>query len=104
MESNNQKKTPRRSYGYGLISFVLITILFSTNPTEIRFKEFLKNNFKEQARPEGPFSQIVAGPTASIVGLTTIKKDYIIFSIYEISILGDKYRYLGILNQFIKMN
>jgi hypothetical protein len=95
-------KSNKKSYNYLplVILFGAAIILFSTNPNEAQFKEFLKKDFKEQARTQGV--GILGGPVASLVGLTTQRKDYLIFSTYEIKILGDSYTYLGILNHFFK--
>ena len=72
MESNNQTDLPKKSHKYGsVIPFIVIIILFATNPTEVQFKEFLRNDYKEQARSEDPLSQLLAGPAARLVGLST---------------------------------
>jgi hypothetical protein len=99
-----QSTEPKKKKGNNLWWIILlgiVLILFSTNPSETRFKEFLKEDFKKQARTEGV--GILGGPIASLAGLTTIRNDYLIFSTFEISVLGDKYQYLGILNHFTEI-
>lgn len=100
-----QSTEPKKKKGNNLWWIILpgiVLVLFSTNPSETNFKAFIKENFKKQARMEG--IGILGGPVASLAGLTTIRNDYLLFSTYEISILGDKYYYLGILNHFTEIN
>jgi len=105
MESNNQTDLPKKSHKYGsVIPFIVIIILFATNPTEVQFKEFLRNDYKEQARSKDPLSQLFAGPAARLVGLTTNRTNYIFFSTFEISLPDKKNTYLGLLNHFLKIN
>lgn len=101
IQSTEPKKKNGKNFWW-IILAVIILILFSTNPSEARFKEFLKEDFKKQAQAEGV--GILGRPIASLAGLTTIRKDYLLFSTYEISILGNKYQYLGILNHFTEIN
>jgi len=100
-QATGQKKSKTNNLWW-IILLGISLILFSTNPSEARFKEYLKEDFKKQARAEG--IGILGGPIASLAGLTTIRNDYYLFSTYEISVLGDKYQYLGIFNKFTAIN
>jgi hypothetical protein len=94
--------TQKKPYSYlpSAIFIGILIILSATNPNEQRFKEFLKEDFKKQANKEGV--GILGKPIGWIAGLTTKRKNYVLFSSFEVDILGDKYTYIGILNHFIK--
>jgi hypothetical protein len=79
---------------------VIMVFLFATNPSEPQFKEFLKQDYKEKARSEGV--GIIGAPIGSLVGLTTTRNDYLFFSLYQTSVLGEKQHYLGIVNHFVR--
>jgi len=103
----NTKPTANKKKSYNLswpITIVIFIILFSTNPTETQFKEFLKNDYKAHAKTQDPLSELLAGPTARILGLTTVSKNYFLFSTFEISDIDKKSLYVGILNHFAKIN
>ena len=45
-------------------------------------------------------NEIVSGTSARIVGLTTNREDYYLFSTYEIGLVGNRKLYMGFLNHF----
>lgn len=103
----NSKPAASKKKGYNLswpITIVIFLILFATNPTETQFKEFLRNDFKAQAKTQDPLSELLAGPAARILGLTTVSKNYFLFSTFEISDLDKKSLYVGVLNHFAQIN
>lgn len=103
METVPTEKTKKAvSNIWWIIILGIVLLLFSTNPSESQFKEFLKEDFKKQAKEAG--LGIFGGPLAGLAGLTSSRNDYLLFSTFEISILGDKYEYLGILNHFSQIN
>ena len=53
--------------------------------------------------PISQIKQIFAGTTARLAGMTTVRKDYVIFSTYDISVLADRYTYIGIFNNFSRI-
>ena len=92
----------------GLIILIFVGILlFSTNPTEFEFKQFIKEDIKSQASEEkgltGALMELLAGPASSIIGTTVIREDYYLCSKYTIEIMDDHYEYLGIFRHFYKI-
>jgi MFS-type transporter involved in bile tolerance (Atg22 family) len=109
MESNSSSSKNNKKFPFGWIIFIVVIILFfSTNPTYTDFQVYLKNEFKEEAKSEGVLASaimdIFAGPSAKLASLNTIRTDYCLFSIYDFTILGETYQYIGILDYFFEIN
>lgn len=88
------------------IFLLLIVILFATNPNESQFKNFLKEDFiaKSSSDDERVLARLFGGTVASLSALATEKKEYYIFSIYNIEDGHDSKSYLGIANHFFKLS
>jgi hypothetical protein len=98
-----------RRFPFGWIIFLLVLVLlFATNPSENQFNTYLKNELTEQAEGDetlaGTLKKLLAGPAASIAGLSTVRTDYYLCSTYKISILGEEQLFLGILDHFFKID
>ncbi len=103
---NAAKKSGR--FPYGLIILILVMVLlYSTNPSEQQFTSYLKDRIKEQVKGDetmsGDLARLFSGPAASLAGLGTVRKDYFLCSTYELSLPGEEYLFLGILDQFIRI-
>lgn len=100
------KKSGRFPYVL-IIMFLVLVLLFATNPEEQQFKGFLKNKIMEQAEDDeslaGDLTRILSGPAASLAEAGTSRKNYYLFSTYEMGLPGDEGLYLGILDQFIRL-
>lgn len=93
---------------YGLIIIILVLVLlFATNPDEQQFRGFLKDKIMEQAKGDdslaGDLTRVLSGPAASLAEMGTSRKNYFLFSTYEMGLPGDESLYLGILDQFIRL-
>jgi uncharacterized membrane protein len=108
MATNAPFEPNRGHHQYGWVIVIIIgVIFFATNPSEPQFKQYIKNDLISQSRSEGgslsgALMELLAGPTTYLS--TTVRSEYYLFSIYEIDILGDKYKYIGIFNHFIRFN
>lgn len=89
---------------YWLLLILVAIILFATNPSEVQFKEYLKEGarteLKSQETVEGKLSHIVSGAATRLAGLAAKRKEYYLFSTYEITVPGTRYIYIGIFNHF----
>lgn len=108
MEKNSSSSTKNKKFPFGWVIFiVVIVLLFATNPNETDFQIYLKYEFKAEAQSEGALAgaimDIFAGPSAKLASLNTTRTDYYLFSIYEFSILGEYYQYIGILDHFFEV-
>ena len=87
-----------------LILVLIFVLLFATNPSESKFKEFLTEKARKENKTDDPvaswMTEIISGTSARIEGLTTNRKEYYLFSTYEIGLVGDKKVYIGLLNHF----
>lgn len=61
----------------------------------------------EQAKGDdslaGDLTRVLSGPAASLTEMGTSRKNYFLFSTYEMGLPGDESLYLGILDQFIRL-
>jgi hypothetical protein len=100
------KESGRFPYGL-IIMFLVLVLLFATNPDEQQFRGFLKDKIIEQAEGDdslaGDLTRVLSGPAASLAEMGTTRKNYYLFSTYEMSLPGDEGLYLGILDQFIRL-
>jgi hypothetical protein len=98
-------KNKRNLFMLGLV--LILVLLFATNPTELRFKKFLNEKAKKEIKTDDPveswMKEIISGTSARIEGLTTNRKDYYLFSTYEVGLIGAKKRYVGFLIFFIRI-
>lgn len=91
-----------------LILVLILATLFATNPSESKFKGYLTEKAKKEIKTEDTveawIKEIVSGTSARIEGLTTNRKEYYLFSTYEIGLTGNKKHYIGFLNNFVLLN
>lgn len=98
--NNSPQKFDETKELIGTVIVILIAIvLFATNPSELQFKNYLKESYKK----EGAVMELFSGPASFIAGLSTKRKNYYLFSSYTITILGVERVYVGILNNFIEL-
>jgi len=88
-----------------LILFLLL--LFSTNPNQNQFKEYIETQLIEDSQKEDFFTRladkILSGPTAWTINAFTDRADYGFFSIYSSSLFNQEVIYIGVLNNFIRI-
>jgi len=106
MGNNGKSKSNIFSrYIVWLVILAVLAVLFATNPTESKFKEFLTEKVRTENKIDDPveswITEIVSGTSARIEGLTTNRKEYYLFSTYEIGLSGNRKLYLGMLDHFI---
>ena len=108
METTEKSKPKSKGSKITLILFLLAgIILFATNPSEADFKVYLKEEAKAEAKAEGgltgAFMELFAGPASRLAGISMVRTDYYVFSVYELSDIGNNHTYLGILNHFSQL-
>lgn len=104
MATNDSIEPKKRNYHIGwVVLFLIAIVLFATNPSEPQFKQYIKDDIKAKASADGviigAMTELLAVPTVSLS--TIVRTDYYLFSVYEISVLGVKHNYIGILNHFL---
>lgn len=104
-------RTKRRtiSKSKALIGFVLIgAILFATNPIESEFKEYLKEDMIERAEKNndvsGTLKKMFAEPAAWVMGLTTERTNFYLFSTYTVEVVNETRLYVGVLSFFVRIS
>lgn len=109
--SNFQLQESRKSYtGWIILAFVAVILTF-TNPTEKDFKYEIVKKIQESGKVDdsNPFEKLIVGFASYAIDSATERKDYLIFSIFEIdtSILKiinpdtPRLKFLGIGGQII---
>lgn len=96
-----------------LIIIVLCFGLILTNPTKEDFKFYTEDIVADMVRVElegsgiGILEELLAGAAASLTSnsasMIVDRNNYHLFSIYNLNVLGEEYKYLGILKTFIPM-
>ncbi len=97
-----------RKFPSGWIILILVIALFIvTNPSEQQFTSFLKDRIQEQVEGDdtltGDLTRILAGPAASLAGMGAVRKDYYLFSTFQLELPGEESLYLGALDHFFKL-
>lgn len=108
MEIFDEKKQKNKINLLKLLSIVLLgVILFVTNPNEKQFKEFIKEELIKEANKEEGFTgavmEIFASPTAWLIGLSTERNDFLLFSYYTLSGSRTDIECIGIFNHFFRV-
>jgi hypothetical protein len=106
MDTASPIKPKKKNNHISLIILVALGILlFSTNPTEFEFKQFIKEEIKSEARAEkglsGALTELLAGPISSLT--TVAREDFYLCSKYSIDVDEVHYEYLGIFRHFYKI-
>lgn len=90
-----------------IIGTIIIIILLVTNPEEYQLKEYIKHNLKSKAVEEGglggAIKELVAGPQSWLMTFDTKRTNVYLFSLYNVSGLDTKKRYIGMFNTFIEL-
>lgn len=92
------------------ILIVLLAGLYFFNPTREDFKQFVEDRLEEKMQEEGiegELGDLLSGGAsklaAGVVDKMTERKDFLLFSIYEIPMSDEEYKYLGIFKIFIPL-
>jgi hypothetical protein len=82
-------------------------LLIGTNPSETRFRDYVKTSIQKESRKNGDLSgsigKIISGAAAWLTDMSTVRKNYLFFSVYTVSGLDEEQQFLGILNNFIPL-
>lgn len=100
----------RRSISFLLVLLLLGGGLYFTNPDKDDFKEFIARamNERKDELPE-EFNEVLAGfgmefsNLAGVLARLTHRKEFYLFSLYEIDYMDQRYLFLGIATQFIPL-
>ncbi len=101
----NKKTCKRRRIEmkkYWIVIIVVVIILILTNPTKEDFYSFVNNKAQQESSSvmEGVLERIIKTPVLKAV---TIRKEYVLFSVFVLEFEGRKDVFLGIAKQFIKI-
>lgn len=85
-----------------ILLLILIVVLILTNPKKDDFYDWAQNQALENSETiiGGAISNIFVSPLLKSV---TIRKDYVLFSIYQIDLEGSEMVYIGVFKQFIQI-
>ena len=99
-----------------LIVIVIGMFLYVTNPSKSDFSDYIEDEMEEVLKDNINTSSdyldelllsvgsFFAGGTAEIAEKLYERDDYLIFSVYTMTIFDEEYRYVGILGQFLNLN
>ncbi|MGK2959444.1 MAG: DUF4359 domain-containing protein [Acidimicrobiales bacterium] len=92
------------------ISIILILIsalglLAYTNPSQEKYENFMNQEIIKESRKAndpmaGALGSLFGGIAASLIARQTIRHDYVFFSTYEMTMGGENFRAVGVLNNF----
>lgn len=103
---NSPRKSRRFPSGW-IILILSLALLFVTNPSEQQFTSFLKEKIQKQAEGDetltGDLTRMFSGPVASLAGMGAVRKDYYLFSTFQLELPGEETLYLGALDHFFKL-
>jgi len=85
-----------------IVLVIILIVLIITNPGKENFYDWAGNRALQESAStlEGVMERIVKTP---ILRTATVRRDYVIFSVFIIEFEEEKDVYLGILRQFIKI-
>ncbi|MBN2780926.1 MAG: hypothetical protein JXR21_03070 [Candidatus Marinimicrobia bacterium] len=85
-----------------ILLIILVLLLVMSNPSKDDFFEWVNNQMLEQSETtlEGVLTNLLATP---ILKSATLRKDYVVCSLYIIELNDEKDTYLGILKRFVKI-
>ncbi len=94
-----------KSNNFKWIIFIAIIMLAAfTNPDKDDFKDYLTEKTIEESGEDNWLSSLISGPViALLVDSSTIEKDYIVFTAYELNYDGNSTTYIGAFNNFIQI-
>lgn len=92
------------------IIILLLAGLYFLNPNRDDFKSFVQDRLHEEIEKSGNDSEIsdflegsASTLAAGVVERMTERKDFLLFSIYEIPMADKDYKYLGVCKLFIPL-
>jgi Domain of unknown function (DUF4359) len=86
------------------ITIAVIVILALTNPGKEDFGKYLQKKTSEAVGDRTGFTGLLAKePIDVVVGNSTERTNFLLFSVYKTEVLGEKAYHLGILGQFLRI-
>ncbi len=102
---NRKSKSNKLAAPFFILASAIL--LFATNPTEKRFKEYLKTTMETKAHENGKIPgaimELFSESASWLVDLHAKRNNYLFFSVYTVSIVGEEQKYIGVINNFIKL-
>ncbi|MDZ7797460.1 MAG: hypothetical protein U5N56_10660 [Candidatus Marinimicrobia bacterium] len=85
-----------------IVIIVVVIILILTNPGKEDFYAWVNNKAQQESAStlEGVLERLIKTPVLKAV---TVRKEYVLFSVFVLEFEGRKDVFLGILKQFIKI-
>jgi len=100
------KSSKRGGLSFLFIIMVLI-IGYATNPTEEKFREYIKQEINNTAENEDDIISegVLKIFSGAISNLTPVEqKNYYVFSMYRIDVSEDDYVFIGAFNHFFRIS
>ena len=94
-----------------IIILLAAGILYTTNPDSDDFSDHIRDRIQERIEKESDvgskLGELGAGITAILAENVTTRKDYLLFSTYEIMLDEEedaRWKYVGIASQFVQLD
>ncbi len=104
----NSKRRSRIPEIIGSIGFAIAVVLFFTNPEMGDFQEHFKQDMLGEAFEESPLVETLVDmfekPIWQSLEPYTHRSNYLLFSIYKIEFEEENFVYLGILDNFYRLD
>lgn len=92
----------------GFFAFVATVVLFFTNPDMKDFEEHFKKEMINKAYEEhtlaGALADIFDNPLWKLLEPNVSRQNYLLVSVYKVELGEEKFIYLGIVDNFIRLN
>lgn len=92
----------------GFFAFVLVVVLFFTNPEMRDFEEHFKQEMIDKAYEEhtlaGTLADLFDKPLWELLEPNVSRQNYLLLSIYIVDLGEEKFTYLGLVDNFIRLN
>jgi len=106
-KGDEKMETDQRK-GNGLKWILLIVIIFfaaMTNPDKTDFKDYLSEEMSEEVNGDDWLANLLGNTMIDLLVETSVTdKDYVIFTTFEVEIDNETKTFIGLFNNFIKIN
>ena len=105
-DQNMARKETMKSLSSVIVIVALLGLLVYTNPTREKYENFLHQRILQESQQQKELGSaclgsFLGGLASRFIASQTIRKDYIVLSLYETNIGNESLSVLGILNNFI---
>jgi len=91
-----------------IVAVTLLALLVYTNPTMDDFGEYMRKEIVQDLPKEDSLGKVIGsllgGFASHVITNATIRRDFVIFSLYETDLGNKDATVIGVLNNFIVLN